>query len=77
MITGHFRAAGAAAICLVCLTSTGCIVVSDNSHDPQTPTLGRELRDLKAARDHGAIEQEQYLEARHKLLARLDKPRGA
>ena len=42
----------------------------------RSPTVGQELRDLKVARDEGALDDEQYRDARYKLLARLDKPPG-
>ena len=38
--------------------------------------MGQELRDLKLARDEGALDDGQYHGAREKLLARLDKPAG-
>ena len=74
MSTGVIRFAVAGLFCAALLGLSGCIVVSDNSNDPQTPTVGRELRDLKAARDDGAIDPGQYHDARQKVLARLDKP---
>jgi hypothetical protein len=76
MSTGAWRLAAAGVLALSAVALPGCVLVTDNSADPvtQQPTLGKELRDLKAARDEGAIEPEQYDQARHKLLARLDKP---
>ena len=67
----RFVAAG-----LLCVGLSGCILVSDNTSSARSPTVGQELRDLKVAKDEGAIEDEQYCEARQKLLARLDKPPG-
>ena len=61
---------------LLCVSLSGCIVVSDTSSSSRSPTMGQELRDLKVARDEGALDDEQYSDARHKLLARLDKPPG-
>ena len=61
---------------LLCGGLAGCIVVSDTSSSSRSPTTGQELRDLKAARSEGALDDEQYRDARHKLLARLDKPPG-
>ena len=61
---------------LLCVGLPGCIVVSDTSSSSRTPTMGQELRDLKVARDEGALDDEQYRDVRHKLLARLDKPPG-
>jgi hypothetical protein len=74
MSTGAIRLAGAGLLCVVCIGLSGCFFVSDNSNEASHPTVGRELSDLKAARDCGAIEPEEYKEARHKVLARLDKP---
>jgi hypothetical protein len=76
MSTGVCRLAAAGLLGLAGFALAGCVVVSDESADAvtQQPTLGRELHDLKAARDEGAIEPGQYDEARHKLLARLDRP---
>ena len=69
------RPAAAGLFCLLCAGLPGCVVVSENSSDPHIPTVGRELRDLKVARDEGAIDPAEYDEARRDLLTRLDKPR--
>ena len=69
------RAVRVVAAGLLCVGLSGCILVSDNT-SARSPTVGQELRDLKVAKDEGAIEEEQYCEARQKLLARLDKPSG-
>jgi hypothetical protein len=61
---------------LLCLCASGCIISSDTSSDCQAPTVGQELRELKVARDEGALAPEEYDAARHRLLSRLDKPRG-
>ena len=61
---------------LLCVGLSGCIVVSDTSSSSRSPTMGQELRDLKVARDEGALDDEQYRDARQTLLARLDKPPG-
>jgi len=76
MSRGVLRLAAAGALALSAVALTGCVVVADDSSDAvhQQPTLGRELRDLKTARDEGAIEPAQYDAAKQKLLARLDKP---
>jgi hypothetical protein len=70
------RATRVLAAGLLCVGLSGCIVVSDTSNSSRSPTTGQELRDLKVARDEGALDDEQYQDARHKLLARLDKPPG-
>ncbi|HZN66975.1 MAG TPA: hypothetical protein VFB66_16915 [Tepidisphaeraceae bacterium] len=61
---------------LICLAAPGCIIASGDTTGPKMPTVGQELRDLKVAHDEGALEQPEYDDARQKLLARLDKPRG-
>jgi hypothetical protein len=60
---------------LMGLGTSGCIV-TDNSAGCKSPTVGDELRSLKVARDEGALEPGEYDDARHKVLARLDKPPG-
>jgi hypothetical protein len=60
----------------LCLCTSGCIISSDTSSDCQAPTVGQELRDLKTAREEGALPPDEYDVARHRLLSRLDKPRG-
>jgi hypothetical protein len=74
MSTGVIRVAAAALACATCLAQPGCISVNEGKYDSRPPTVGQELRDLKTARDEGAIEPEQYQVARNKVLARLDKP---
>ena len=47
----------------------GCIAVGGTEqHNP--PTLGRQLVDLKLARDTGAIDELQYQHAKAQLLAK-------
>ena len=70
------RAVRSVAAGLLCVGLSGCIVVSDTSSSSRSPTMGQELRDLKLARDEGALDDGQYHGAREKLLARLDKPAG-
>ena len=77
MSTGFIRLAAAGLLCLGSAGLPGCVVVSDNSNDPQNPTVGRELTDLKVARDKGALGEEEYHDARHKVLSRLDKSCGS
>lgn len=64
------RIASALAIFTVAsLLLTGCIAVGGTEQHTQ-PTLGRQLLDLKLARDTGAIDEEQYQHARKDLLAK-------
>lgn len=61
---------------LLCTWASGCIISSDTSSDCQAPTVGQELRELKIAREEGALAPDEYDTARQRLLTRLDKPRG-
>jgi hypothetical protein len=56
-------------ITLAGLLLTGCIAVGGTEQHTQ-PTLGRQLLDLKLARDTGAIDEDQYQHARKDLLAK-------
>ena len=51
----------------VCLLG-GCIAVG-GSDNYQQPTLGRQLMDLKTARDTGAITPEEYERSKADLIA--------
>ena len=51
------------------MAAGGCIAVHDESTDTGPKTLGRELRDLKTAREKGAITDEEYAVAKKKLLS--------
>ena len=46
---------------------TGCIAVGGSEHYTK-PTLGRQLMDLKTARDTGAISDHEYEHAKEDLL---------
>jgi hypothetical protein len=46
---------------------TGCIAVGGNEHYTK-PTLGRQLMDLKTARDTGAMSDQEYQHAKEDLL---------
>jgi hypothetical protein len=61
---------------LICVATPGCIISSNDSLGLKAPTVGEELRDLKLARDEGALQPDEYDAARQRLLTRLDKPRG-
>lgn len=52
------------------LLLTGCFSFhsSRSSKEPPSATLGEELIDLKAARDNGAISEDEYQQQRQKLL---------
>jgi hypothetical protein len=45
----------------------GCIIVGTGDKT-QPPTLGKQLSDLKTARDNGAISDQEYQTTRTKLL---------
>lgn len=55
-------------IALVSLVNGGCIAVGGSDNYTQ-PTLGKQLMDLKTARDTGAISPEEYDHARSDLVA--------
>jgi hypothetical protein len=68
------RSAAAVAVGLACLSGSGCIFVSsDTTPAPHPNTLGRELRDLKGARDEGAVNDDEYRAAKERLLASAPK----
>jgi len=55
---------------LLAVTLAGCVL--DASRDKaQQPTVGQQLRDLKAAHDEGAISDEEYQKAKSKLVDNL------
>lgn len=66
--------AGAASIALLASLSGGCIAVG-GSHRHEAVSLGRQLQDLKAARDCGALTDEEYACAKAGLLATANRPR--
>ena len=69
MSRGTFSAV-AVAVSLACLTVSGCMIISSDSPAAQCPnTLGKELRDLKLAHDDGAVSDDEYQAAKHRLLA--------
>ena len=51
------------------LLLSGCIAVGGTEQHNQ-PTLGRQLIDLKQARDTGAIDEAQYQNAKKEMLAK-------
>ena len=69
------RTAVALAVGLACLTVSGCMFISSETPPPvQRPnTLGHELRDLKVAREEGAVSDDEYRLAKQRLLASYDK----
>ena len=78
MSRGTFSAvAVAVAVGLVCLNLSGCMFIAGGDAPPAPaaprPTLGRELRDLKLAREDGAVDEEEYHAAKQRLLASYDK----
>ena len=61
----------ATALALVCaLLSSGCVVALGNRVplDDRKATLGKQLTDLKQARDSGAITEEEYQTAKKRLV---------
>ena len=59
---------------LAAFVSTGCVValgnrVPENQRDAKgNPTLGKQLTDLKQARDSGAISEDEYQTAKIRLI---------
>jgi hypothetical protein len=48
----------------------GCIfIASDENKSPPRATVGRQLTDLKLARDNGAIDDQEYQRTKAKLLS--------
>jgi hypothetical protein len=55
------------ALTLTAVTAVGCIAVGGTDNYTQ-PTLGRQLQDLKVARDTGAVSDTEYADAKTKLI---------
>jgi hypothetical protein len=50
--------------------AAGCIfIASDETKSPPRATVGRQLTDLKAAHDTGAIDDQEYQRTKAKLLS--------
>ncbi len=48
---------------------TGCVIAFGNRvPDDRKPTLGKQLTDLKQARDSGALTEEEYQTAKKRLI---------
>ena len=45
----------------------GCMAIGARGHTYKSPTIGKELIDLKEARDTGAISEKEYAEHKAKL----------
>ena len=56
-----------AAMSLIATTSTGCLAVGGSKHS-ESPTLGKQLLDLKTALDSGAVTEQEYAAEKAKLL---------
>ena len=54
--------------CALGAITAGCIAVGGSDNYTQ-PTLGRQLQDLKVARDTGAMNDQEYNEAKSKLIS--------
>jgi hypothetical protein len=59
-------------VCALMLVTTlsGCVVAFGNRVPPDAlkPTLGKQLTDLKQARDSGVITEDEYQTARKRLI---------
>ena len=49
-------------------TQSGCVLALGNKVPESRPTLGKQLTDLKQARDSGAISDEEYQAAKKRLV---------
>jgi len=54
--------------CALGAITAGCIAVGGSDNYTQ-PTLGRQLQDLKVARDTGAMSEPEYTDAKSKMIA--------
>lgn len=61
------RALFATILILGSLSQSGCIAVG-RGDSYTTPTLGKQLQDLKSARDNGAMTDAEYQEAKTRVL---------
>ena len=53
---------------LVSALSSGCVIALGNKVPESKPTLGKQLTDLKQARDSGALTEEEYQAAKKRLV---------
>ena len=58
----------AGVLCVAACLAAGCIAVG-GSDSYTAPTLGRQLQDLKVARDTGAMNDAEYNDAKGKLIS--------
>ena len=63
----NFLPALVLAAALATMTS-GCVVALGNKVPENKPTLGKQLTDLKEARDKGAMSEDEYQAARKRLM---------
>lgn len=49
-------------------TQSGCVLALGNKVPENKPTLGKQLTDLKQARESGAINEEEYQAAKKRLV---------
>jgi len=51
------------------LAAAGCIAVGGSDrYESKYPTTGKQLQDLKSARDNGAISDQEYQQTKAKML---------
>ena len=79
MSRGTFRASAVAVVVGLAVLSLSACTMNIGADPPplpaahRPPTLGEELRDLKVARDAGALNEEEYGKAKQRLLESHDK----
>lgn len=74
-LTATIRSTAMLLLLVTPLCSTGCMSIGGGDHrDVKAHTLGKELEDLKAAHDHGAISDQEFEQAKARLLADPRQP---
>ena len=54
---------------LVIISLTGCAMFNEGTvHYNRTTTIGKELVDLKEARDDGAVSEEEYIKLKEEIM---------
>ncbi len=62
-------------ICLLAFVLAGCVGFNTiNATSNRTTTIGQEITDLQAAKDSGAITEEEYVKGKEKLMKMIDNP---
>lgn len=62
------RTGGVLGLSAACLLAAGCIGIRAEKVYSDSPTLGQELTDLKAAHDSGVVTDDEYSTLRARLI---------